>query len=208
MAKVIDLQEHRINKEVRLEKAMIDHYEQLMLYIKHRVNIREKVRAKVIFSEKVGCKSSSKFNTLEEQLFLNWFAFDYTTVQGLTIYQIFLKHYHRLDDVLHALFMVSVLEPYEILKKNEDYITAVNLQTNIICQLKYAVDSQNKSFFFARTVPIFDKFLCLGGIFQKGSNNKISSLLNDYNNQEKIGWRTYLKKYAIQYVWNGKTEHE
>ena len=53
-------------------------------------NIREKVRASHLFKELVNLPHEAALSDSHEQLFFQWFAFEYVTIQGKTLLQLFL----------------------------------------------------------------------------------------------------------------------
>ncbi|WP_378930160.1 hypothetical protein [Metabacillus herbersteinensis] len=175
-------------------------------------NIREKVKAVHIFRDKVGCSIPRELTKLEEQLFLSWFSYDYKTIQGFTLYQVFLKNIDTksipFEAVFHALLMASVLEPFKIIEVNNDYFVALHLMTNEQSIIKSNLDILYKrdDLVFLRCVPIYDYLFSLHPGFQF-NDEKRGALLKHFQNTE-LSWRTFLKKHAIQFAWNGKTDQE
>lgn len=210
MCKIVNLEQHRKEKETQLQSFLVKHVEEFEGYIVKNSNIREKVKAVHIFREKVGCSIPRELTKLEEQLFLNWFSFDYIIIQGFTLYQVFLKNIDKksspFDAVFHALFMASVLEPFKIIEVNDDHLLAQHLMTNEKSTIKSNVATFFKSedLVFLRCVPIYDYLYSLHAGFQF-NDVKREALLNHFQ-QTELSWRTFLKKYAIQYAWNGKTD--
>jgi hypothetical protein len=204
MDNIVPFQKIRMEKEIQLTTFIVGQVESIQNYVDRHVNIREKVKAKYIFSEKVGCRKSHVFSKIEEQLFLDWFTYDYITINGTTIYQGFAERdnrmSHPLNSVIHALFMASVLEPFKVIKFEENHIHAEKLLTGEKCTIKTI--SQFKKFdsdtIFLRSIPVLDQLLCISGIFVQHDEELINNLVN----QVKIStdsWRTFLKKFAIKY---------
>jgi hypothetical protein len=208
MDNIVHIQTLRKEKEYQLSTYVVQHAAMVKSYVDRQVNIREKVKAKYIFSEKVGCERSSVFTKIEEQLFLDWFTFDYLTIKGTTNYQTYVSHSsnkrHSLDAVVHALFMASVLEPFKVIKLNDSHIHAEKLLTGERCIIKTL--SKNKivnreDIIFLRSVPVFDKLLCISEIFVQSDQKIIGNIVSHFEKSTE-SWRTFLKKFSIKYSWN------
>jgi hypothetical protein len=208
MDNIVHIQTLRKEKEDQLSTYVFQHAAIVKSYVDRQVNIREKVKAKYIFSEKVGCERSSVFTKIEEQLFLDWFIFDYLTIKGTTNYQSYLSQSsnkrHSLDAVVHALFMASVLEPFKVIKFNDSHIHAEKLITGERCTIKTL--SKNKivdgeDIIFLRSVPVFDQLLCISEIFVQTDQKTIGDIVSHFEKSTE-SWRTFLKKFSIKYSWN------
>lgn len=207
MDNIVYFQTLRKEKENQLSMFIVQHVESIQSYVDRHVNIREKVKAKHIFSEKVGCKRPPVFSKIEEQLFLDWFTYDYVTIRGTTIYQAYVEHTnkvrHPLDAVVHALFMASVLEPFKIKKSVENHIYAEKLLTGEQCKIKKLSKCKmlNDEIIFLRSVPVLDQLLCISEIFVQSDEETINNLLLQYK-KSTDSWRTFLKRFSIKYSWS------
>ncbi|WP_226670180.1 hypothetical protein [Metabacillus litoralis] len=209
MDKIVDFTMIRKEKEDRLLTFSAKHIEEFQYFVEREVNIREKVKAKHIFRQKNEIEFID-FTNSEELLFQDWFTYDYLTVKGLTIYQSYVTSFsknqmHPLHSVIHALFMASVLEPFKVIKIENNHIYAEKLLTKEKCEINIMESNKRKGIkeeevIFLRTIPIFEKLLCISGIFVQKDIDVVNNLLNDINKSED-NWRTFLKKYSIKYTW-------
>lgn len=214
MDNIVYFQQIRQEKEKQLTHFIIEHIELFKKYVDRQVNIREKVKAKHIFSEKVGCIKSPVFTKMEEQLFLDWFTFDYMTIKGKTVYQSFLDQTiskeHPLNQVVFALFMASVLEPFKVIKAEDKHIIAKKLLTGESFKLHLLRIDQciervkAEDIIFSRTIPVFDQLLCVSGLFIQSDHKLIDGMLEHYST-DSDSWRTFLKKFAVKYSWSNQT---
>lgn len=205
MDNIISIQKMRREKEIQQSAFIIEQVELIQNYVNRYVNIREKVKAKYIFSEIVGCGHAHIFSKIEEQLFLDWFTFDYITIKGKTMYQTYAEHGHRthpLHSIVHALFMASVLEPFKVIKSEENHIYAKKIVTGEHCTIKTMMKDMkyNDHTVFLRSLPVLDQLLCISEIFVP-HDMKLNNLV-DQGVTNTDNWRTYLKKFAIKYCWN------
>jgi hypothetical protein len=207
MDNIISIQKLRREKEIQQSAFIVEQVEAIRNYIDRYVNIREKVKAKYIFSEIVGCGHTHIFSKMEEQLFLDWFTYDYITIKGMTMYQTYAEHGprmpHPLNSVVHALFMASVLEPFKVIKSEENHIVAKKLLSGEQCTIKL-MDIEKKfdnHVIFLRSIPVLDQVLCISDIFVVHDETLVHYLA-DQIVKSAGSWRTFLKKYAIKYCWN------
>lgn len=207
MDNIVYLQNLREEKENQLISFVSEHISSIHTYVERQVNIREKVKAKHIFTDQVSSEKGTVFSPLQEKLFMDWFTYDYVTIRGMTNYQSFIefsnRYRHPLDSVVHALFMASVLEPFKVIKSSEEHILAEKLITSEECIIKTDKNDLviNKAdILFLRSIPILDTLHCVSDIFIQPDLFKIEALLTQYN-KSTISWRTFLKKYSIKYSW-------
>lgn len=208
MGNIIDFEAIRKEKEEQLLTLTLEHASQLQNYINKNVNIREMVKAKHIFNAKVERNRSVPFSSLEDLLFQDWLKHDYLTIRGTTIYQEFIHQFskangiHPLQQVLHALFMASVLEPFKVIKFEEHHIYAEKILTGeqaFIYVTSPLEITTNKIVFF-RSIPIFTQLLCISDLFAVDEEKMNKFFLDFHKSQDS--WRTFLKKNAIKYVWS------
>ncbi|MGM0874948.1 MAG: hypothetical protein ACQEWV_09115 [Bacillota bacterium] len=207
MDNIVYFQTIRKEKENQLSTFVAQHVESIHRYVDRHVNIREKVKAKHIFSEKVGCDRSPVFFKIEEQLFLDWFTYDYITIRGTTIYQLYVEHTsrvrHPLDAVVHALFMASVLEPFKVIKVDNKHIYAEKLLTGEQCTIKMLSKCKmlkDGEIIFLRSVPVLDQLLCISEVFTQSDEEIVNNLVLQFE-KSTDSWRTFLKKFSIEYSW-------
>ncbi|RSL32916.1 hypothetical protein D7Z54_12885 [Salibacterium salarium] len=120
---VPDFEEYRKEKQQQADQDFIELLELYTGWLKHHTNLREKVRAKHLFAE----LTNRAVEDLEEQpwkrYFEDWFAFDYITIIGTRLFDMFVK---EKADVLSpekiqmsGLVMTAALEPFQILKQED-----------------------------------------------------------------------------------------
>lgn len=208
MDKIVDFKLIRQEKVESLITFAAQHMGELQYFVNREVNIREKVKAKHIFRNKNRIMVK-EFTNDEELLFHDWFTFDYLTLKGLTIYQSYVSSktskLHPLHSVIHALFMASVLEPFRVIKVNNNHIYAEKLLTKEVVEiniklLKSSREIREEEDIFIRTIPIYDQLLCISEVYVQKERDIINSLLKDIEKSEE-NWRTFLKKYSIKYTW-------
>ncbi|MCM3162795.1 hypothetical protein [Metabacillus litoralis] len=211
MNNIVYLHNLREEKENQLVSFVSKHISATHMYVERQVNIREKVKAKHIFSEQISLEKGVVFSSLQEKLFNDWFTYDYVTISGMTIYQNYIKNAngqkHPLDSVVHALFMASVLEPFKVIKTVGENIHAKKLLTGEECVIKTdrkVEEVAPSSILFLRSIPLLDGQLCVSNIFIQQDDTLIDALLTEYKKSSE-SWRTFLKKYSIKYSWTSQS---
>lgn len=207
MNNIVYLHNLREEKENQLVSFVSQHVSAAHTYVEREVNIREKVKAKHIFSEQISLEKGVVFSSLQEKLFNDWFTYDYVTISGMTIYQSYIKNEngqkHPLDSVVHALFMASVLEPFKVIKTVGENIHAKKLLTGEECVIKTdrkVEEVDPSSILFLRSIPLLDGQLCVSDMFIQQDHTLIDLLLREFKKSNE-SWRTFLKKYSIKYSW-------
>ncbi|MFV2049349.1 hypothetical protein ACEWK1_18550 [Metabacillus sp. YM-086] len=211
MNNIVYLHNLREEKENQLVSFVSKHISATHMYVERQVNIREKVKAKHIFSEQISLEKGVVFSSLQDKLFNDWFTYDYVTISGMTIYQSYIKNAngqkHPLDSVVHALFMASVLEPFKVIKTVGENIHAKKLLTGEECVIKTdrkVEEVAPSSILFLRSIPLLDGQLCVSNIFIQQDDTLIDELLTEYKKSSE-SWRTFLKKYSIKYSWTSQS---
>ncbi|MBU9721088.1 MULTISPECIES: hypothetical protein [Bacillaceae] len=116
---LIDFEKVKQEKQAHIERSLFDLYTHFFEYMEQHTNIREKVRAKKLFSHK------TKIDILDIETdnvigahFEHWFAFDYITVVGSRMFDLFVRE--KKGDLtksmldLSGFFMLMSLEPVQI----------------------------------------------------------------------------------------------
>lgn len=209
MDNIVYLQALREEKENQFTTFISGHLKAVQIHVDRHVNIREKVKAKHILTEKLGYEESVTFTSPQEILFKDWFTFDYITIKGLTNYQSYIKYgknsiKHPLDSVVHALFMASVLEPFKVIKCDKSHIHAKKLLTNETCTIKLdeiIPELHGNEWIFLRSIPVFDDLVLISDMFIQ-PNGIMMEELHRHFQKSTDSWRTFLKKYSIKYSWN------
>ncbi|AOM82138.1 hypothetical protein [Salisediminibacterium beveridgei] len=115
---VIDHERVLQEQEKRMMRLFHELYEELFLYIEHDTNLREKVRAKHTYRYRTGLPDHFPLPDEEQIYFENWFAFDYMTVTGARIFDLFIRSQqgllsrHMLE--LAGVLMLMHLQPVRV----------------------------------------------------------------------------------------------
>ncbi|SFQ08024.1 hypothetical protein SAMN05518683_11675 [Salibacterium halotolerans] len=119
ISNVPDFEKHRREKQKQADHdltALLDAYSN---WLKHNTNLREKVRAKHMFAEQAGCDTQELEEEPWRRYFEDWFAFDYVTVIGSRLFDMFIKENSAVlppsQIQLSGLVLTAALEPYKVL---------------------------------------------------------------------------------------------
>jgi hypothetical protein len=208
---IIDFDSVKKKKQAQAEEVIVNLYEQFMDSLEKHANLREKVRAKHLFRVLTSVTEMDLLFKSVEEHFFHWFAFDYTNIQGLTMFQCFLqKQERKLTQpmlIQSALFLTAVLEPMVVEAVPEKHFIEVfdpyHEQKHLI-KIK-GQQVQKNDYIFIRRVPTIGMSIQIGPLIKVSNFNVMMDLIKDYS-KTNLPWRTFLKKKAIQYAWNGKTD--
>ncbi|MCA1032381.1 hypothetical protein LCL95_15205 [Bacillus timonensis] len=215
---IYDYRSLRIAKQREAEHVIVGLYTKFKKHLDRNSNIREKVRAKHLFREKINWPGNEPFTKEITNLFEDWFAFDYITIQGLTMLQLYIKDHKRdfseQELFYSALLLTAVLEPVIIIEKVSDgQICAKELLENKkinIMKSPPIPKIEVGSVIFVRKIPTIGQFILLYAFTETIDCTLINELKNHFKlvqeQQQQTTWRTFLKKYALQYILNGKTD--
>ncbi|WP_034765676.1 hypothetical protein [Rossellomorea vietnamensis] len=206
----LDLERFRQKKQQIAEDHIEDLYRKAFEYALKETNIREKVRAKMIFSKRFLQNDEDRMMARAEKLFQEWFLFDYKTIKGQTLFFQFLQS-HPLQEstkLLGAVVLTAAWEP--VIVKGKEGRT-VRCQT--IIQGEEVIVKSNPDWiekeisegqvYFVRKVPLVVHQWILGPVFPVKSMDVIANLQTHYSqmNQETgVLWRTFLKEEAPNFI--------
>jgi hypothetical protein len=211
---LLDLSQYRIKKQ-RIAQEQIDElYQHAYQYALKETNIREKVRAKMIFAKRFQLKEPSLVSKKNEEVFHQWFLFDYKTIKGQTLFFQFLQSRKLSEPVkmMGALLLSAAPEPFLVNQIHEDggelFMTGQNIiherNESIKATLKYLKDEiKEDSLYFMRKVPLVTNQWIIGPVFQAESNHLQAAIKNHYhrkNHETGVLWRTFLKEEAPFYI--------
>ncbi|WP_158736554.1 hypothetical protein [Alteribacillus sp. YIM 98480] len=123
-----DFKEYRKSKQQRADRDLKDLLHSYDEWLAYHTNLREKVRAKHLFSKKTGCPLEQIESRPWKKYFEDWFVFDYITVIGTRLFDMYIKE--RADQLssakvqLSGLMLTASLEPYHLVKKEQSELTA------------------------------------------------------------------------------------
>ncbi|UIR29610.1 nicotinate phosphoribosyltransferase [Priestia flexa] len=205
---IIDLIEIRKEKQSQTDDAIQSFYDEYVLFVMRYTNIREKVRASHLFCERTGLSQEQMQLSDKEYLFQHWFAFDYVTIQGRTLLQQFIseKAATRNETFLiqSALFLTSVLEPIIVSKVCESfYVKGYSPLTNkqvIIKDVKGRFKNTDvEKVLWVRKIKSLGYDVLVGSYFIQAEAS-MEKLHQSLNQNEKLTWRQFLKRYAVAYL--------
>ncbi|MGM0843894.1 MAG: hypothetical protein ACQEUT_02870 [Bacillota bacterium] len=211
---LINLAAYKDKKQKQAQSHTEELYEQSLLYLERETNIREKVRAKYIFSKKfsVSLENAVSGSALDA-LFRQWMLFDYKTAANKTVFHQFLQvkadRMSETDRMLGALFLTAAWEPVEVLEINCDenllFVQNILHKHKELVVIPFAHESKLKSGdkVFFRKIPLVSKGMLIGPAFRVKDGEIFRGLLNYYENSSKdrdIVWRSFLKENAARFI--------
>ncbi|WP_210609321.1 nicotinate phosphoribosyltransferase [Priestia flexa] len=205
---IIDLIEIRKEKQSQADEAIQSFYNEYLLFVMRYTNIREKVRAAHLFRERTGLSQKQMQLSDKEHLFQQWLAFDYVTIQGRTLLQQFIseKAATRNETFLiqSALFLTSVLEPIVVSKVCESfYVKGYSPLTNkqvIIKDVKGRFKNTDvEKVLWVRKIKSLGYDVLVGSYFIQAEAS-LEKLHQSLNQEEKLNWRQFLKRYSVTYL--------
>ncbi|WP_442595543.1 hypothetical protein [Neobacillus sp. D3-1R] len=205
---VFDLVSYRDQKQLQAEKNAKSIYSLATDFAIRYSNIREKVRAKHLFRQQIYFHQELPLPNYLEELFQQWFLFDYHTIQGETMFSLFLKNYsNRLTEpemILGALFLTTYVEPFEIIEVSQESRTmlvrdALEAKKFTITLCSNEITYGNKGeYVFLRRLPLVTKDWAVGPVFSVPSNELakqvIFSFMESKKNNSSLTWRAFLKR--------------
>ncbi|MGM0867233.1 MAG: hypothetical protein ACQEWF_21440 [Bacillota bacterium] len=211
---LLNLEQYKQKKQRMAEEHIKDLYKKAYEYALKETNIREKVRAKMIFSKRFLLHDETQMEEEVEKLFREWFLFDYKTIKGQTLFFQFLQSHslHESVKLLGAIVLTAAWEPIIIRKignQNEEVTFTcqnviqdekVSVKTNINCKEKGIYEG---GIYFVRKVPLVTHQWILGPVFSVKSEGILSDVKHHYgqmNQKTGVLWRTYLKEEAPNFI--------
>lgn len=208
---ILDLNSYREDKQVQGEKHAQRLLELADHYTERHANIREKVRAKHIFRKMLGLPPDSSFSPTHNEAFQDWFLFDYKTIQGSSMFSLFLKNNSRQltepDLIQGALFLTSVMEPVEFIEadlvKKDLYFKSFEGDVPFYMRHQRMDISLASAgdLFFIRRIPLIYLDYGLGPVFRISGRNTIKNMKSAYAEAKEkypeLTWRAFLKTNAL-----------
>ncbi|BCB05302.1 hypothetical protein [Bacillus sp. KH172YL63] len=210
---LLNLEQYKHKKQRIAEGNIQDLYERAAQYALKETNIREKVRAKMIFSKRFLQNGEVKGDAIEK-LFQEWFLFDYKTVKGQTLFFQFLQSYplHESTKLLGAVTLTAAWEPVMIKRTERTekgmiltcqhvlHDKEVLVKTTLDCKQKEMTEGES---YFVRKVPLVSHQWILGPVFPVKSTYVLTDVKNQYgqmNQETGVLWRTFLKEEAPHFI--------
>ncbi|MGR3765392.1 hypothetical protein [Rossellomorea sp. NS-SX7] len=214
---LLDLSEYRLKKQLIAQGQIDELYQRSYQYALKETNIRERVRAKMIFAKRFKLKEASLVSKKVEDVFHQWFLFDYKTIKGQTLFFQFLQSRQHSDPIkmMGALLLSAAPEPViatEIRSENDElFIKAVNIihdQEECVKTFPGRVKDEihRGSLYFMRKVPLVTDPWLIGPVFEAGDSGLQAVIKKHYrqkNHETGVLWRTFLKEEAPSYILKG-----
>jgi hypothetical protein len=202
----IDLLTYREQKQLQGEKNAAKLLELASDFAVRYANIREKVRAKHLFRQQILFSSELPLPKYLDDIFQQWFLFDYHTIQGETMFSLFLKqHAAKLSEpelVLGALFLTTFVEPFKIIEMDEEQLRLEvrDLSNGRSYSIKISITSSSHlksgKYVFLRRLPLITNDWSIGPIFP--TDELIHPITESYEQACKVNpsltWRSFLKR--------------
>jgi hypothetical protein len=202
-----DLEAYRKQKQAKSEESAVALYRKAKRDAAVNANIREKVRARHIFREAAGLPGGIPFSSEQEEAFEDWFLFDYISIRGFTMFNLFLRRNSgqlaEADLIQGALFLSSVLQPARIERASGEELAASDILTGERLQLKAeeSICLEEGRSYFIRCIPVFSADFCFGPVFPMDSTEAIIEKYKELNaGGQDMPWRPFLKKYAQSFL--------
>jgi hypothetical protein len=202
-----DLEAYRKQKQAKGEEDALALYRKAKRDASANANIREKVRARHMFREAAGLPGGIPFSREQEEAFEDWFLFDYVSIRGFTMFNLFLRrnsvHLAEADLVQGALFLSSVLQPVRVERAAGEELAASDILTGEKLQLKVtdSISLEEGRTYFIRCIPVFSRSFCFGPAFQVNSTTAVITKYKELMAVEGgMTWRPFLKKFALTFL--------
>lgn len=206
---VIDADRVRAEQEKRLIKLFTELYEDLFSYIEHDTNLREKVRAKHTYRYRTGLPDHFPLPEDELIYFQEWFAFDYITVSGARIFDLFVRNnqgvFNRHMLELAGVLMLMHLQPVRITGKNAQHLL---VSPAFEAEKEWHVESNQDlnqlntgDLIFARITQVGSRRLIVGTPFTIAPEQEAIVLekLSGIYQQGDSSFRKYMKEFGIDF---------
>ncbi|QOK25383.1 hypothetical protein IIE26_16870 [Cytobacillus oceanisediminis] len=208
---ILDLQSFRKAKQLQGENNALRLYTLSKDYTERTANIREKVRAKHLFRKTLGLASETAFSPIQQEVFQDWFLFDYKTIQGSTMFSLFLKNNARQlsesDLIQGALFLTSVMEPIRILDVSQKKISASGVKDStsfLLSQHGVFRPELSIGWYFIRRIPIQMYDFPIGPFISIQKDEGVHRLTKAFSKAKlkvpDLTWRAFLKSNVLFFI--------
>ncbi|MGF2617436.1 hypothetical protein FZC84_15095 [Rossellomorea vietnamensis] len=211
---LINLASYKEKKQRQAEEHTEELYNQSLLYLERETNIREKVRAKFMFSKKFSLSlESAEPGSALDTLYRQWLLFDYKTAANKTVFHQFLQvnapGMTETDRMLCALFLTAAWEPVEVLEIvcDENSLFVQNIlhkhKEMVVSPFTHEGQLNSGDMAFIRKIPLVSKGMLLGPPFRVKDGEIFRGLLDHYENSSKdrvTAWRSFMKENAARFI--------
>ncbi|WP_096189769.1 hypothetical protein [Evansella halocellulosilytica] len=205
---LVDFQKMKEKKQSDAENTLLDLYESLFQYIEKEANLREKVRAKHIFAHKVGIPKGEPMASDIHMHFEHWFAFDYITVVGSRMFDLFIRDKKETMSKkmleLSSFLLLMTFEPVRLQETEKNYVNYKSIITKENKQATpfiFPIEGKYDDIVLIRTVQTGFKQMMIGPTIPLNDHGAalITKKLENHQNSV-IHKRKYLKEYGIDYL--------
>ncbi len=213
--RTLNFSEYRRHKQLQAEEQVNTFLDDAFYFAIHNTNIREKVRAKMLFGQRFGYTQQELNQGKIEKLFMEWFLYDYKTIKGNTVlFQYIQKNEHKFSEplkMLGALFLAAAWEPVKVV----DHVLEGNrhifqVQNIIHEKIEHVIsnntfrskDIQVGTLYFIRKIQLVTGHGVLGTEMPATNEENILQMKNEYHTfmeHKEITWRSFLKEQAPKY---------
>ncbi|WP_322446855.1 hypothetical protein [Robertmurraya mangrovi] len=211
---ILDLHAFREQKQMQGEEKAADLLEKAQAFTERYANIRESVRAKSLFRKLLSLPEDSRLTPIQERIYSEWFLHDYKTIQGLTMFNLFLRNHAKElsepDLIQGALFLTSTFEPVKVKKviQNKFELSILDLYSNeeyILVQRNMELSEvKENGTYFIRKIPLMIRSFGIGGVYPFHDIDILNEMQKEFLLQkqgiENYTWRAFLKKNAVKYI--------
>lgn len=207
---ILNLNEYRAEKQAQSEKCSLQLHSMAIDYVNRSVNIREKVRAKHIFRNKLGLPANQALLEQLDEIFLDWFLFDYKTIQRTTIFNQFIKEMAKdlkeYEMIQAALCISAVMEPFVVTGQQGKDLFILKSMVGEISNVRFSdnrkLSLHKGSALMLRKVHGLEYDFALGPTMVFASKEECERIKHAYNNmketQSDLTWRAFLKLQALE----------
>ncbi|MFZ4450698.1 hypothetical protein [Salibacterium aidingense] len=131
LSNVPDFEQYREQKQKQADQDLSELLKEYSSWLKRNTNLREKVRAKHMYAEQAGQQVEDLEMSPWKSYFEDWFAFDYVTIIGSRLFDLFIKeeaaNLAPAKVQLGGLVLTAALEPFQILHRRTRSVLATPL---------------------------------------------------------------------------------
>jgi hypothetical protein len=209
---LLDLSMYRQQKQRVAEEQVETLYNDSRRFAERETNIREKVRAKMLFMKRFNVNEQLINSERVQQVFREWYLFDYKTIKGDTLFFQYLRaEENNLSEslkIVGALFLTAPWVPVKL--KGIDNTTSLEVLDIIQGKVEHVKGNnvqiphlREDTIFFMRKIPLVLTQWLIGPCFLLGNDKKLLSLQKEYesmNRKNGVLWRAFLKETAPRYI--------
>ncbi|MCP3741115.1 hypothetical protein [Rossellomorea sp. BNER] len=208
---LVHLNSYRKKKLQLAIKQGMNLYNESLRFLDREVNIREIVRAKMLFYEKFHIAVDKGLTSTKiKDTFQHWLLFDYKTIKGQSIfYQYLYSKVSKASEptrVLGALFLTAPWQPVKLIEQSNEHLVVrsfLNDEYMFVMKEPYKQFIKPDQYLFMRSIPVQSNHMLIGPVYGVKEKGLMEDLLEDYNeliSDSENAWRSFLKENAVHYI--------